>query len=315
MTVNIPLGPGPEFDLLRAIVARYGQMAAGIGDDAATLRVPDGEQLVVSTDVAVEDVHFRATWLTPNEIGFRSATAALSDLAAMGAKPLGMVIALTLPPRRRAGAEALADGIARAARDCGAPIIGGDLSDGAVLAIAVTVLGSVARPLYRTGARPGDALWVTGQLGGSVLALRALLAGTVPAPAHRMRFAAPRARIAEAQWLAERGATAAIDISDGLAADASHIAAASGMRLTLDLDRVPCVDGATAADAAASGEEYELLIAGPADLDAAAFASRFGLPLTKVGGVASALPGAAGVDALQGGTPVALPAGFSHFQP
>lgn len=104
MTANIPLGPGPEFDLLRAIVARYGQMSAGIGDDAATLRVPDGEQLVVSTDVAVEDVHFRATWLTPNEIGFRSATAALSDLAAMGAKPLGMVIALT---PCRVGAQAL----------------------------------------------------------------------------------------------------------------------------------------------------------------------------------------------------------------
>ena len=82
LTGNIPLGPGPEFDLVRELVARYGASGVGIGDDASTLRVPDGEELLVSTDVAVEDVHFRQSWLTPDEIGYRSTIAALSDLAA-----------------------------------------------------------------------------------------------------------------------------------------------------------------------------------------------------------------------------------------
>ena len=124
MSDNMALGPGPEFDLVREIVSRYGASGAGIGDYASVLQVPAGEQLVVSTDVAVEDVHFRANWLTPDEIGYRSTMAALSDLAAMAATPRGILVALTLPKHWRATAPALADGIARAARACNANIVG-----------------------------------------------------------------------------------------------------------------------------------------------------------------------------------------------
>jgi len=310
VSANVTLGPGAEFDIVRELVARYGASAQGIGDDAATVLVPDGEELVVSTDVATEDVHFRESWLTPDEIGFRSTMAALSDLAAMAATPRGMVIALTLPSRWRAMAPAIADGIARAARTCAAPIVGGDLSAGATLSIAVTVLGSAKAPLRRSGARAGDAVFVTGRLGGPAMALGEFLAGGQPLGEVRARFAAPRARIREAVWLAAHGATACIDISDGLAADLGHIAAASAVRVVLDLDRVLCFPGATAAEAAGGAEEYELVVTGPAELDTVAFECEFDLPLTNVGRVEQGVPG---VDARSGGAAVAAPAGFNHF--
>lgn len=310
MTSGIPLGPGGEFDLVRALIARMGATARGIGDDAAAIDVPAGETLLISTDIAVEDVHFCRGWLTPEEIGYRAATAAISDIAAMAATPRSIVVAFTLPESWRPDAEAIADGLARAAHACGAFIVGGDVSDGPVLSLAVTVVGSSPRPLTRTGAEPGDAIWVTGRLGGSCLALRALESGVAAPPAARERFACPRARVADAQWLARHGATAAIDISDGLASDLGHIAAASGVRIVLDLDRIPVFAGASVQDAAASGEEYELAIAGPLALDAGAFASACGNVLTRVGSVEAGDPG---VVAVQGGRPVALPRGYDHF--
>lgn len=309
MTGNTPLGPGPEFDLVREIVARYGASGTGIGDDASVIQVPAGEQLVVSTDVAVEDVHFRASWLTPDEIGYRSTMAALSDLAAMAATPRGILVAITLPESWRPHAMALADGIARAARASGTSVVGGDLSGGSSLSIAVTVLGSTIRPLHRSGAKPGDAVWVTGRLGGAGLALNMFLAGGQPLGETRARFAAPVARIREAHWLAEHGATACIDISDGLVADVGHIAAASGVRMSIDLDRLVLAPGATAEGAASSGEEYEVVVTGPANIGAELFAKEFSLPLTSVGQVEV---GVAGVDVRRAGEIVAAPAGFNH---
>lgn len=310
MTDNTALGPGPEFDLVREIVSRYGAAGAGIGDDASVLQIPAGEQLVVSTDVAVEDVHFRANWLTPDEIGYRSTMAALSDLAAMAATPRGILIALTLPPQWRANAPAIADGIARAARACNANVVGGDLSDGHSLSIAVTVLGSTARPLRRSGAKPGDSVWVTGRLGGAGLALNLFLAGGQPLGETRSKLAAPQARIREAQWLASRGATACIDISDGFVADVAHLAAASGVRITIDINRIVCAPGATPEGAASSGEEYELIVTAAAAFDADLFAREFGQPLTNIGTVAA---GPAGVDLTNAGQPATAPAGFNHF--
>ena len=307
---HTPLGPGLEFDLVRELVARYGASASGIGDDASPVQVPAGEQLFVSTDVAVEDVHFRASWFTADEIGYRSTMAALSDLAAMAATPRGVVIALTLPSSWRAKATAIADGVARAARACNAPIIGGDLSDGPALSLAITVLGSTRRALHRAGAKLGDSVWVTGRLGGPATALASFLAGGQPLGETRARFAAPHARIREAAWLAGHGATACIDISDGLAADLGHIAAASGVRIALDLDRILCMPGVSGTDAAAGGEEYEIVVSGPATLDVAAFEREFALPLTPVGLV---IAGAAGVEAHRAGSTVVAPAGFNHF--
>ncbi len=307
---HTPLGPGPEFDLVRELVARYGASAIGIGDDASPVQVPAGEQLFVSTDVAVEDVHFRASWLTADEIGYRSTMAALSDLAAMAVMPRGIVIALTLPSSWRAKATAIADGIARAARACNAPIIGGDLSDGPALSLAITVLGSSRTPLRRSGARVGDAVWVTGRLGGPATALASFLAGGQPLGETRARFAAPQARIRESVWLAAHSATACIDISDGLAADLGHVAAASGVRIALDLDRILCLPGVSGADAAGSAEEYEIVVTGAAALDVAAFEAEFNIPLTQVGSV---IAGAAGVEAHSAGAAVAVPPGFNHF--
>ena len=304
------LGAGREFDAIRALLVRWGSLAAGIGDDCAVLDVPAGERLCVSTDSSVEGVHFRREWLTPAEIGYRATMAALSDLAAMAARPLGLLVALAAPTAWRTSLDGIADGIGAAARDGGAPVLGGDTTGGERLALTITVLGAAAEPVTRGGGRAGDALFVTGRLGGPRLALDALEAGRVPDRAHRDRFARPRARLLEARWLAGRGASALIDVSDGLLGDAAHLAAASAARVTIDLQRVPCVAGARPLDAAASGEEYELLCAAPATIDAAEFERAFGVPLTGVGWLAAGPPG---VDAMDGPTRVDLPRGYDHF--
>jgi thiamine-monophosphate kinase len=310
---NLPLGPGAEFDTVRTMLSRWGALASGVGDDAALLDVPAGSRLVVSTDTAVENVHFRREWLSAEEIAYRSVAAALSDLAAMGAASLGMVIAMNLTDQWRAQIVQLADGFAIASRNFGTPIVGGDLTRGSELSIGVTVLGSVERPLTRAGARVGDALWVTGRLGGPLLALRALENGTAPIPAHRNRFAHPIPRIREARWLADHGATSAIDISDGVAADASHLAAASASRMILELDRLPLIPGATAEDAASSGEEYELIVTAPGTLDRHAFEKEFGIPLTAVGHVEATGTHSPGLETQNCSKPVPLPRGHSHF--
>jgi thiamine-monophosphate kinase len=309
------LGPGREFDAVRTLVARWGDLARGVGDDAAVLDVPAGERLVVSTDSSVEDVHFRRAWLTPAEIGWRAATGALSDLAAMAARPLAVVVALTLPPSWRDDLAALGDGLGEAVRAAGGVVAGGDLTAGRELSLTVTVLGSAAAPVGRAGARPGHALYVTGRLGGPLRALRAFERGEAPAAADRARFARPEARIAAARWLAARGASALVDVSDGLAADLAHVAAASGVRCLVDAERVPRVAGASAADALAGGEEYELACAAPADLDVAGCARATGVALTCVGRVAAARGGRpAGVELRgAGGALVDLPPGHDHL--
>jgi thiamine-monophosphate kinase len=305
------LGPGREFDLVRRLLARWGDTARGIGDDAAILDVPASERLVVSTDASVEGAHFRRDWFTPEEIGWRAATSALSDLAAMAARPLALVLALALPDAWRDAVEALADGVGEAARAAGASIVGGDLVRSAELGLTVTVFGSTARPLRRDGARPGDLLYVTGALGGPALALAALQRGATPSAATRARFARPAARIAEARWLADRGARALIDLSDGLASDASHLAAASAVDVVLDGDRVPRIEGASLLDALRSGEEYELVAAAPAGLDAEEFGARFGVALTPIGRVGRGIGRVSIVDGR--GTRVEFPAGHDHF--
>jgi thiamine-monophosphate kinase len=165
------------------------------------------------------------------------------------------------------------------------PIVGGNVTRARELSLTLTVLGSTARPLTRDRVNAGDDLFVTGALGGAGAALDAFLRGERPTEQHRTRFAAPRPRIAEARWLAERGARAAIDISDGLVADAGHLASASDVRIELELASLPLVDGVRAEDAAVSGEEYELLVAfaPEATPDLEAFRDSFGLALTRVG--------------------------------
>lgn len=304
------LGPGKEFDAIRELLDAWGDRASHVGDDAAVLDFPANQRLVVSTDVSNENVHFRREWLSPEEIGWRATVAALSDLAAMGANPLGLVSAMTVPGSWRDALGGIGDGIGKASSAFDCPILGGDLSAGTDLSIAVTVLGATTDALMRSGARVGDVLWVTGMLGAPGEAVRAWNEGKPPLPRARARFAHPMPRIREGLWLAKNGCHAAIDISDGLVPDARHIAAASAVALTVMLDAIPCFDDVTPQEAAASGEEYELLVAGPINIDVAAFAREFGITLTRVGEVSTGPPGVA---VIHGGKRVEFGGGYDHF--
>jgi len=307
---NIELGPGKEFDLVRTLLAEWGKSAQRIGDDAAVLEVPPGQRLVVTTDTSVEGVHFRREWLNHFEIGYRATAASLSDLAAMGARPIGVVIALTLPEADRHEARELAIGIRDGALAVMCPIVGGDLSSGKVLSLTITALGSVARPLSRAGAKVGDRVYVTGVLGGPAAAVRAWEAGREPTERDRARFAHPIPRVDAAIGLAARGASSAIDISDGLSADLAHVAAASKVRIQIDADRIPHVDGVSAMEAAGAGEEYEIVVTAP-NIDTRRFTEEFGLELTEIGRVVAGPPA---VELSQAGIRVSAPDGFDHFR-
>jgi len=286
------MGPGPEFDTIRALMARWGALAVDIGDDAAVL--PDfsadasGRRTVVSTDACIEGAHFLDGWLTPKEVGGRAVAAALSDLAAMGARAEAILVAMVVPDRWRDSLAEVADGIAAVLRPTGARIIGGNLSRGDAFGITTTVIGSTARPVSRRGAQPGDRLLITGVLGGPGQAVAALYAGAIPATWARTRFAAPVPRLAEGQLLAEAGVHGMLDVSDGLVADARHLAAASGVRLRIDSARLPVGAGVSTRQALESGEEYELLVAAPVEVARglhARWASVSGVALTDIGEV------------------------------
>ena len=314
---HVPLGKGAEFDAVRALLSQWVNVASGIGDDAAVLDVPAGSRLVVSTDTTVEDVHFRRAWITPEEIGWRATQAALSDLAAMGASPLGLLVAMSVPAGWRVDLPALGAGIGAAASYAGAPIVGGDVTNSERLAFSITALGHATRPLSRAGARAGDTLFVTGALGGAGAAVAAWERGGVPRAEHRARFARPEARLAAGAWFAAHDAHALIDISDGLTGESSHIAAASGVRCVLDVGALPCVLGVAAVDALSSGEEYELLVAA-APADAASFVAAFeaangGLALTAIGRVEDTKRSSGEVVATRGGVDVSLDGAHDHF--
>jgi thiamine-monophosphate kinase len=226
-----------------------------------------------------------------------------------------MAMALTLPESWRGEFLRLCDGVGEAARAAGTHIVGGDLSRGESLSLAITAVGHVATPLSRRGARAGNALWVTGALGGPLLALRAWERGGTPSAENRARFASPTARLEEARWLLAHGATAGLDISDGVVSDASHLAAAGSVRVVIDLERLPVFGTATLDVAARSGEEYELLVTAPASLDASAFETQFGIRLTNVGAVEATVPGAPSVEVRRHGERVDAPRGHDHFPP
>ncbi len=303
------LGPGNEFDAIRRLLERWGPRARRIGDDAAMITTL-GERVVVSSiDSSVENVHFRRDWLTPEEIGYRSAMAALSDLAAMGSTPVGMLVALTIPESWGSSLDAIGDGIGEAAAASDALILGGDMSAGNVLSLTFSVIGTARDVMCRTAARSGDRVYVTGRLGGPWSALQDLQAGHAPADLARRRFARPVARIREAIWLSEHGATAAVDVSDGLAADLGHVAAASRVTITVDLEKLPVIEGVSPIDAARSGEEYEIAVTSQGELNVTEFESKFLLGLTVIGEVTA---GDAEVRVMHHGARVEAPPGYLH---
>jgi len=333
-----PLAPGPETARIAAFLEAAaaasdrpaasaapaaGKVVVGPGDDAAAIEVSPGACVVVSTDASVEGVHFRREWMTWEVIGHRAAAAALSDLAAMGAGPVGLLVSAALPPELDAGtAAALGRGAGQALALAGGRLLGGDLvaSPGPVM-LDVTVIGEARRPVTRTGARPGDEVWVTGALGGAASAVADLVAGLEPLPAARAAFERPRPRIREGIRLAEAGVRAMIDLSDGLARDARHLSLASGVRIELEWERLPIHAGAVPHAGTepgrrlvlSGGEDYELLFAAPpgvvGDLRAD-FERDFGVRLTGIGRVAEG-SGVAILD--ESGALVRPGSGFDHF--
>ncbi len=256
----------------------------GPGDDAALIEVPPGELLVVTTDMLVEGVHFRRDWGEADDLGWKSAAVNLSDLAAMGARPGYMVAAVALPDGfASAFADGLVQGLVECARAFDSPLVGGDtVRSSGPYVISVTAVGFVARAvaLRRDAARVGDVVAVTGHLGGAAAALRIMNGGEIPDPRLGARLLRPVPRVREARELAAAGLRCAIDCSDGLSRSALLIAHESGCALELDAERIPVQEGATIADALDGGEDYELVVAGPA-----AAIERAGPLLTAVGRV------------------------------
>ncbi|PLW68655.1 thiamine-phosphate kinase [Pseudohalioglobus lutimaris] len=234
-----------EFTLIYRYFSALGRGEAvdlSVGDDCAILRLLPGERLATSVDTVVEGVHFPEGSF-PEDIGFRAVSVAVSDLAAMGARPLGMTIALTLPEADEFWLNAFSQGVTQAVSAYDLPLVGGDTTRGA-LTITVQVLGALPldQALLRSGASAGDAVYVSGTLGDAAGALAFLSGQWQPSVDHAefllQRFNRPTARLALGRQLLGR-ASAAIDISDGLLADAGHIAAASGVRINIDPDALP----------------------------------------------------------------------------
>ncbi len=320
-----PLGPGHEFDLIRELVGGTKPLPEGVrvgpGDDCLVL----DEGLVVSVDLSIEGVHFMREWISLEEAGWRAAAAALSDLAAMAAKPVGVLVSMAVPEGEvDATTRALQRGAEQACEGVGTRILGGDLSrsPGPVI-LDVAVLGRNGSPLLRGGSLPGDEVWVTGWLGRAGAAVEAWKRGIEPPSSFRAAFARPVPRIREILWLAARADLhAGIDLSDGLAGDSGHLAAASGVAVILDPDSLPIPPdlveyyGSPAEClhiALRGGEDYEVCVTAPRGALgplASRFEEEFGIPLSRVGAVEEGmgvhlLGNQEGADSPEGG--------FTHF--
>ena len=233
------------------------------GDDAAVVRARP--LAVTSIDTVVEGIHFRLDTHSPADVGWKALAAALSDLAAMGAEPGEAYISLVLPERFE-GALELVGAMEALAAECDTTIAGGDIAGGPVLVVTVTVTGWADREadlVARSGARPGDLLGVTGELGGSEAGRRLLERGEREPPRLVERHLRPRPRLREGRALSAAGASAMIDLSDGLATDAAHLSEASAVAVRIELARLPLAPGVAPEEGATGGDDYELLVAMP----------------------------------------------------
>jgi thiamine-monophosphate kinase len=289
----------------------------GIGDDCALLAPRRGEELAVTTDLSIAGRHFRLDWHQPEAIGHRALARGLSDLAAMGARPIAAFLSLGLPRsltaasgRRYPWVERFLDGLLALAEACSTPLAGGDLAESPLAMADIVLIGAVprGRALLRSGARPGDQLYVTGALGGAAAGLAHLAEF---AAAKSMRASAPHGltsedfstpppripkklealltphlypqpRIAQGLWLQRRAlASAALDLSDGLSTDLTHLCEESGVAAEIDSALLPIHLAATLEEALHGGEDYELLFTAPPTLRLPRAIA--GLPLTRIG--------------------------------
>jgi thiamine-monophosphate kinase len=297
------------------------EVRVGVGDDAAVL-TPTGGELVITTDSLVENVHFVRGPAGARDLGYKAIVVNVSDVAAMGASPRAAVCALILPPEVDTGwVVELFGGMREACDEYALWLVGGDLSRGSEASIAVTVTGEVApgRAVLRSGARPGDRVVVTGELGGSAAGLRLTSLRTTPTAeqlALVRRHLRPTARVGEGGVLARLGATAMMDVSDGLALDLSRLVRASSVGARVAIDDVPVAEGATIDDALGGGEDYELLATLPRT-EAVEGVRRelkeaFGVALTEIGSI---VEGTGLVATKEDGTERPLePTGWDHFR-
>jgi len=276
-----------ELELIAAIETalsdRSGRLVRWTGDDAAVTRARPFA--VTSIDTLVDGVHFRRATHGLRDIGWKALATALSDLAAMGAEAGEAYVSVVLPDDVERPIE-LIDGMEELAAESDVTIAGGDVVAGPVLVLTVAVVGwadSAEELVGRDGARPGDLVGVTGELGGSEAGRRALEDGATDSSL-AVRHLRPVPRLAEGRALAAAGVTAMIDLSDGLATDARHVAERSGAEVRIRLGDVPRASGVTAEQAATGGDDYELLVTVPPERRKAAEASA---PLTWIGEVSA----------------------------
>ena len=279
-------------------------LVAGIGDDCAIFRPRNSrEDLLFTTDFLLEDTHFRRATHGAADVGWKALARSLSDIAAMGGTPRFCLVSLALAPWCDAAwLDAFFRGLLRLARRAGTVLAGGDLSHAAIAACDVVVCGAVPRgtALRREGARAGDAIYVSGALGGSA---RGMALGRGPAWRRHLR---PEPRLALGRFLRETvRATAAMDLSDGLSLDLARLAKASGLRA--EIAAPPIWPGATLAQALHGGEDYELLFTAPPR--AAVPPAFHGIPLARIGSMTRHHPGEVILD----GKPLA-PGGYDHFR-
>lgn len=296
---------------------RARRVSLGIGDDAALLRPSAGMELAVSTDLLLEGTHFRAG-ADARKLGHKALAVNLSDMAAMGAAPRWATLALALPAADEAWLEGFSKGFFALAGRFGVELIGGDTTRGP-LSICVTILGEVPTglALFRAGARPGDDIWVSGQLGGAALALAQ---PGIAAAASRLDEPEPRVELGERL----RGiASAAIDVSDGFVQDLGHILERSGAGAVVEYESLPrSVDVKSIKDeklqarlVLSGGDDYELVFAAPQASrgELQALSSELKLELTRVGSIQA---GEARLQVLDAqGRPMAVERGFDHFAP
>lgn len=310
--------------------AGRGRLRLGIGDDCALLRVKAGEELAVTTDLSLDGRHFRLDWHPAESVGHRTLARGLSDLAAMGARPVAAFLSLGLPPEltrsqrgQKTWVDRFYDGLLALAEAHETPLAGGDLAESPLALADIVLVGAVrqGRALLRSGAGAGDALYVTGRLGGAALGLE-MLAAAEGKPRRQRDLAVesalgphlyPQPRLEQGQVLAGRGlATAAMDLSDGLSVDLARLCAESGVAAEVQAELLPCFPGATLEQALHGGEDYELLFTARPGVKLPKTIA--GVPLTRIGQMVKPRKGRPTVTLIKEGRREALAAaGWEHF--
>ncbi|HEX4999775.1 MAG TPA: thiamine-phosphate kinase [Terriglobia bacterium] len=307
-----------EDGLIRRLRSRFPGPRAGlgIGDDTAILEFPAGHQILYCSDLVVENTHFICGMHPPDSVGYKAVAVNISDVGAMGGIPMFLLVSIALPADLEAAwVDSFYDGVERACREFDVALVGGDSSSSERIFVDVSMIGRVlsGKAVRRSGARPGDAVYVTGSLGGSAAGLEALQRGQTPdcmlSTVLRHLYPAPRHRVGASL---AGPAHAMIDISDGLSTDLGHIATESQVSIRIYKDRIPVFPGAGERHALHGGEEYELIVVAADDLPS----SVEGVPLTRIGEVVDSSPEAELllVDETSGpeGRPF-TPRGWQHF--